>query len=184
MCRVIKHNLLTAILYLIVSCCAVAQPKQAPIVAPYLKNGKKLDAVLRLGYRGETDKYVVITMKFKINASGILDTLSISENAPKEFIEAAKQQLYSLNGLWIPQRNNGKSVLSKWLVIHYYISGFREDTNACASILQTDFLEAYKREEELFLCNKKVDPPLKCLIDYIEGSQYYLLPPLLSNIVR
>ena len=183
MYQVIKHNLLVTIFSFLISCYAVAQPKQAEIAAPHLKNGNKLNAVLRLGYRGEINKYIVITMKFKISTSGRLDTLSVSENAPKAFIDWAREQLSRLSGLWIPQRNNGKPVLSKWLVTHYYIGGFREDTSACVSSVQKDFYEAYAREEDLFLCNKKVDP-LKCLIDYIEGSQYYLLPPLLSNTVR
>lgn len=183
--QVIKFNLCVTILYLLTSYQpALSQSTKSKNTAPYLKNGQTINTALRLGYRGEVNTYIVITMKFKISAAGDLDTLFISDNAPKTFVDAAKIQLNQLNGLWIPQKNNGKPVLSKWLVSHYYIGGFREDTSACAVNAQNDFFSAFKREESLFICDKKVDPPLKCLIDYVEGSQSYLLPPLLSNTVQ
>ncbi|CAN5173772.1 hypothetical protein BH09BAC4_BH09BAC4_05270 [soil metagenome] len=160
------------------------QNKQLDVTAPTLKNGKMINNSLRLGYQGETDTYIVITMKFKISATGVLDTLSISDNAPKTFVDAAKEQLSKLDGLWNPQRINGKPVQSKWFISRFYIGGYREDKSTCAVNAQNEFFNAFKREEEIFLCDKKMEPPLKCLIDYVEGSNCYLLPPLLSDTVR
>lgn len=151
---------------------------------PTLKNGKRLGEYLLLGYRGDNDKFVIITVKFKITSKGFLDTLHISNNAPDSFVRAANSQLILQNGKWNPQLINGRAVNSKWLISRYYIGGIRENFSDCVDKLQHEFFEAFKREEELFLCDKKLEPPLKCLIDYVEGYNCYLYPPLLSNTVR
>ena len=182
--QVIKYMLLFMAVFQLINHHVIAQTKQQDVIAPTLKNGQKLNTALRLGYRGETNTYIVITMKFKISATGALDTLFISENAPKTFVDAAKEQLSKLDGLWSPQRINGKPVQSKWLISRFYIGGIRDDASTCAIDLQKEFLAAFKREEEIFLCDKKMEHPLKCIIDYVEGSNCYLLPPLLSNTVQ
>lgn len=151
---------------------------------PILKNGQRLHKTLLLGYRGDIDSFKVITIKFKITASGVLDTLHISNNAPKDFRIKAIQQLTNLNGKWTPQKADGRPVKSKWIVSHYYIAGYRESSNDFIKQIQQNFFEAYKREEELFLCNKMASPSVKCYIDYVEGYDLYLTPPLLSNTLR
>lgn len=155
-----------------------------PSTPPRLKDGRPIQNRLRLGYRGEVNQFIVITLQFKIDRHGNLDTLSISDNAPAPFVRAAQEQLASLNGQWEPQHVDGQPVDSKWLVYHVYIGGFREDSGECTRALQAQFHEAFRREEALFLCDKVMERPLKCLIDYVEGYDRFLLPPLLSQTVR
>ncbi|GEM_PF-3437314 len=151
---------------------------------PHLRSGKHLGDALMLGYRGEVNSFEVITIRFKLKATGILDTLHISDNAPPSFVEKATRQLTDLNGQWIPQKVNGKSVESKWLLSRYYIAGYRESDSLCIKEIQQKFFDSYKREEELFLCNEKRPQPLECFIEYIEGYDFYLSLPLLSETVR
>lgn len=172
------------LLFLLTDYRTLAQAEIPANKPPTLGNGQKLGNYLRLGYRGVNDQFIVISVKFKITANGFLDTLAISKNAPEPFIDAATQQLTEQNGHWNPQLVDGKPVKSKWLIARFYIGGFREDSSDCVKKRQQDFLDAFKREQELFLCDKKVEPPLKCLIDYVEGYDCYLYPPLLSNTVR
>lgn len=179
-----KFLLILILLFQLTGYQTIAQSETAINKPPTLENGQKLGNYLRLGYREVNDQFIVISVTFKITANGFLDTLSISENAPESFIKAATKQLTAQNGHWNPQLVNGKPVKSKWLIARFYIGGFREESSDCIDKLQHGFLEAYKREQELFLCDKKLEPPLKCLIDYVEGYNCYLYPPLLSNTVR
>ena len=151
---------------------------------PRLKSGKSLGYVTLLGYRSEADSFMVITLRFKLTATGMLDTLHVSDNAPSAFVEKATSQLTNLNGQWIPQKKNGKPVASKWLVSRYYMVGPRVSNDVCNEKMRQNFFDAYYREEELFLCKEKHPQPLKCLIEYVEGFSYYLSPPLLSETVR
>lgn len=151
---------------------------------PTLKNGQHLGSAIRLGYRDQVDTFRVITIRFKITVTGFLDTLHISDNAPASFVQAAYKQLTQLDGQWKPQKRNGKPVKSKWIIARFYVLGYRENESDCYKQLEQAYQDAFRREEELFLCDKKLNRPLKCLIEYIEGFDCYLCPPLLSQTMR
>lgn len=151
---------------------------------PVLKNGQALGSYLLLGYRAPVDSFTVIIVKFRLSVGGFLDTLYISNNAPAAFVKSTREQLSKLDGEWKPQFINGKPAKSKWLISRYYVRGFRESIDSCIKRREEELFDAYKREEELFSCTHKEGAPRKCMIDYIEGYDYYLYPPMLIFTVR
>lgn len=176
-------KILLAIIFALMSQSAIGQLKSEVRQPPTLKNGKPFASFIRLEYSQVPNSFQIFTIKFKISNRGTLDTLSISDNAPTEFAKSVKRQLAKLNEQWKPEYTNGHlSLTSKWLVIRFYVAGYVSDTTECIRREEAEFVDAYQREADLFQCSVKIDQPLRCLTDYLEGYDYFLYPPGLSRV--
>jgi hypothetical protein len=155
-----------------------AQGVDPAVTPPTLKDGSSWEAALRLKYHEQDYHYSIITVRFRIDDKGMLDTLYVDGGA-KAQQDAFRGQLLLLNGKWKPQQQQGKSIKSKWMCFRWYISGAYHFPEGCTKNLWEEMKAGYAREELLFQCSTS---PYKCRTYFIEGSDYFWFPPLYSEV--
>ncbi|QIP12578.1 hypothetical protein G8759_08060 [Spirosoma aureum] len=163
---------------------AVGQSVKGVQTPPILKSGEPFLKSIRLTYTEKPNIFRTVSIKFKVSSEGNLDTLVVSDNTPSEFAISIREQLNRLNGQWKSQYLNGHPVASKWVIIRFYITGYKEDSNECLNKQEADFIAAYKREADLFDCSVDLEHPMRCKTAYLEGYDYFLYPPWLSRVER
>ena len=175
---------LLVVIIMAVTITAMAQAAKDEATPPMLKNGEPFLKFIRLPQGEQPNTFKIVTLKFKISARGNLDTLNISDNASVEFVSSIQKQLTLLNGQWKLNYLNGHSVASKWVIIRFYVAGYREDSGDCLIRQEAEFIASYEREADLFECSVNLDHLRKCSTDYLEGYDYFLYPPWLSRAER
>ncbi|WP_375444839.1 hypothetical protein [uncultured Fibrella sp.] len=150
---------------------------------PTLRDGTSWEAKIRLWYREANDHTSIITVRFRISKTGLLDSLQI-DGGPAVEKDSIRSQLVRLNGKWKPQLSKGKPVLSKWMCFRWYISGFYGAATGCEAAVGNEIKAAYDREESLYQCTSSWDKPYTCRTYFIEGADYFWFPPFYSYIQR
>ena len=144
------------------------------VIPPHLKTVRATGVGLYAGFRQPLDSAKVVTVKFQISETGFLDTLHVSPNAPTNYFGKIEKQLLDLNGRWNPQTSDGKPEKSKWLIYRHCVMG---SNNRKAGVAWTEVRNTCMRDRKLFRCHHKLNRPMQCSTDYVEGPDFFLFPP-------
>jgi hypothetical protein len=180
---VIKYVVVLILLLIGLTGHAYCQQKNSVPAPPSLLSGKNWESIPLLVYREPDDHSSIITIRFRINSMGLLDTLEV-EGGPQVQKDSLRSQLLRLNGKWKPQQNDGRPVTSKWMVLRWYVSGFYGAASGCEGARWNEMKAAYRREAGLFDCSGGLGKPYQCRTYVIEGTDYFLFPPFYSEIVH
>ncbi|WP_147368084.1 hypothetical protein [Fibrisoma montanum] len=147
--------------------------KTHQVTPPQLKTRQTPGVNLYAGFGQKLDSATVVTVKFKLTQTGFLDTLYVSENAPKDYYEKIRNQLKEFDGKWVPQQSQGHPEKSKWLIYRHYVVGpYSRKGGVWAEVER-----AYQRDYDLFRCQHNPKRQIQCLTTYIEGPDFFLFPP-------
>lgn len=150
---------------------------------PTLLDGTNWEGKLRLVYSEPDYHTSIITVRFRISKTGMLDSLEVN-GGPAIQRDSLRNQLTRLNGKWKPQVSKGKPVMSKWMCFRWYSNGYYGYPIGCTKEVWEEITAAYDREESLFQCTVDLNKPYTCRTYFIEGADYFWYPPFYSVIKR
>jgi len=150
---------------------------------PTLLDGTSWETKLRLVYREPDYHTTIITVRFRISKTGMLDSLEVN-GGPASQRDSLRNQLTRLNGKWKPQLAKGKPVLSKWMCFRWYINGYYGVPMGCNKEVWDQITAAYEREESLYHCTSAWNKPYTCRTNFIEGVDYFWYSPFYSIVKR